>query len=128
MKAGSPYVIFAYGLTDPGVNEDITNHGTRRGSKVVNIISSTSLRDTNVYDNLEMFEYSISHVILKFIKYLVQNYVDFFKLIRLYFQKQIHFIMVNQFKYQQVLKKKDTLSRYCYLLFFFSNSFQQKKI
>ena len=128
MKAGSPYVIFAYGLTDPGVNEDITNHGTRRGSKVVNIISSTNLRDKNVNDNLEMFEYSISHVILKFIKYLVQNYVDFFKLIRLYYRKQIHFIMVNQFKYQQVLKKKDTLSRYCYLLFFFSNSFQQKKI
>ena len=70
MKAGSPYVIFAYGLTDPGVNEDITNHGTRRGSKVVNIISSTNLRDKNVNDNLEMFEYSISHVILKFIKYL----------------------------------------------------------
>ncbi len=60
-QPGSPYIIFAYGLTDPPANNDITYHESRRGSKVVNIISSSSSRESNI-NNLEILEYSISHV------------------------------------------------------------------
>ncbi len=60
-QAGSPYVIFAYGLTDPPANGDITYHESRRGSKTVNLISSGSKAESSITE-FEILEYSISHV------------------------------------------------------------------
>lgn len=61
IETGSPFVIFAYGLTAP--NLDIGYHDNRRGSKVVNLISTPTNKDI-VIPNLEIFEMSVSNVVL----------------------------------------------------------------
>ena len=61
-QRGSPYVIYAYGLTDPLSGQDIMYHDGRRGTKVVNIISSLLNDEALSIQDVETLEYSISHV------------------------------------------------------------------
>ncbi len=61
IKSGSPFLIFAYGLTDPQSGQDITYHESRRGSKVVNLISSPIDKNIEI-PNVETFEMTIANV------------------------------------------------------------------
>jgi hypothetical protein len=60
IETGSPFVIFAYGETDPLPGQDITYHKSNRGSKVINLISSPD-KNTQI-SNLETLEFSIQNV------------------------------------------------------------------
>ncbi len=62
MQDGSPFLIFAYGLTDPQSGQDITYHETRRGSKVANLISSIIDKNVDI-PNVETFDMTIANVL-----------------------------------------------------------------
>ena len=61
IETGSPYVIFAYGESDPLPGQDITYHNSNRGSKVLNLISGAPDKNT-IIPNEEIIEFSIRNV------------------------------------------------------------------
>ncbi len=69
IQGGSPFLIFAYGLTDPEQGQDIGYHESRRGSKVANLISSPVDKDFEI-PNVETFDMTIANVKLTYFKKL----------------------------------------------------------
>lgn len=61
IETGSPYVIFAFGDSDPLPGQDITYHKSNRGSKVLNLISGAPDKNL-VIPNMEKLEFSVSNV------------------------------------------------------------------
>jgi hypothetical protein len=63
IEAGSPFLIYAYSSVLPQGSNDITYHGSSRGTRVVNLISTSPNKEISI-PNLEIFEYSVKNVIL----------------------------------------------------------------
>lgn len=62
IEQGSPYVIYAFGQTDPPRGGDVGYHGsTNRGTRAINLISMPKTRDVGV-SNLETFDLNIESV------------------------------------------------------------------
>lgn len=62
IEAGSPNVIFAWGLTDPQQGQDISYH-YKRGTKKLVLISGSQAKDEPIKD-VEYLDFSINNVIL----------------------------------------------------------------
>ena len=61
IQKGSPYVIYAFGTSDPAPGADITYHQANRGSKVLNLISAPKVTTVNE-PNLEEIVYTMNNV------------------------------------------------------------------
>lgn len=63
VEEGSPYVIYAFGLTDPAPGKDISYHLSNRGSKKINFISGADNKEIDL-SSTEQLDFVISNVIL----------------------------------------------------------------